>query len=262
MNLEIIQDYLFGLRDSVSVVFLIKPIWNDLSIRKCIWKIMKTNFILHFMPFLLNYWVWYLFDWSLPNMIMNLLNYPINFFSIVFHIFHYLDLIGMVCKYSPKRSLTTGTIDMISLALTMSIYQLAIYLSTMLMYYIVPVFFVYAILNFIILAIYHSFYCFNSLWQHKQISIGHRIDIHEKLWPYYIGYGTIATGLYLYSSHPLVLGIYNIYLMVIIMLPFLLETRYPRTKSSYPKINMAVFSYIMSLVLSIAKKIVGKDISN
>ena len=254
MYLEIFKDYVNGFYDSIRISQLIKPITSDIYIRNCIWKIAKINFLMHFMPFLIFTLLQYFFSISLAT-ILNFLTYPINLFSILFNIFHYIDLIGMIYKYSPPMPNTNGTIDLLALAITMSIYQLVIYLSTTLVHYVVPnqLYYVSMTLNFIILAIYHSFYCFNSLWQYQQISMNYRIDIHEKLWPYYIGYGTIATFLYWYSDHPIILGCYNIYLVMMITLPFLLKPRYPRTKMPYPAINMSIFSYIMGLILSLTK---------
>lgn len=263
MYQEIINDCYSGIYDSVCIGYLIKPFRENLSIRNCFWKIVKYNFLMHFFPYLLVLFLQYLLNINLSNF-FNLINIPITIFSIFFHIIHYIDLISMICKYSLKMSNINGSIDLFSLTIITSIYQVVIYLSSTVIQYFIPerYNFIGSIINFVILAIYHSFYCFNSLWHYKQIMIGYRIDIHEKLWPYYIGYSMIATSLYLYSSHPIILICYNIYLIIIIMLPFFLNTRYPSANISYPKINMLIFMHVISYILAIVKKYLPVEYTN
>ena len=95
--------------------------------------------------------------------------------------------------------------------------------------------------------------CFNNLWQHKKLSINCRIDMHEKLWPYYIGYGTIATIIYQYAETQYIYGLYNIYMAILISIPFLIEPIYPKKQIQYPSINLKFFSYIMKFVFNITK---------
>jgi glycopeptide antibiotics resistance protein len=84
----------------------------------------------------------------------------------------------------------------------------------------------------------------------------YRINIHEKLWPYYFGYGTIPMIIYQYSGSHIGLGTYNIYMILVIALPFMIQPRYPsRTRNypTYPAINLTLFSYITSCIFSVSK---------
>lgn len=249
MYYEILKDYSAGILDSIRINLLVKFIKTNGQMRNCIFKIFKFNFFLHLFPFFVISLLEYLFNISLV-IILNIINYPINIFSIIFHIIHYMELISIICKYSPRMPNDRDTIDTLSLSITMTIYQLVIYFSATIINYIIPdKYYFNILLTFIILTFYHSFYCFNSLWQYKLIKMSLRIDMHDKLWPYYAGYGTIATIIYHYIDHPIILSIYNTYIIAIILLPFLLVTRYPRTRMVYPSINLSLFSYMMRIAL-------------
>jgi len=252
----IIEDFVSGLFNSIRIDKIIKPTRENPKLKKLWFKICKYNFLLHIFPTLLLLLVDWLFDISLI-FIFNILAYPINLFSGLFHLLHFFDLVNIICIHTPKSSKTVGALDMISLMITMSIYQIVIYLTTTIINLIFHdnLYFAAIILNFIILTIYHSFYCFNNLWQYKKIDMFRRIDIHEKLWPYYIGYGTISTILYLCAIHPIMIAIYNLYLATIIALPFLLATRYPKKEIGYPKINLTIFSKIIGFLFIIIKNV-------
>ena len=186
-----------------------------------------------------------------------IVNYPINIFSALFHLLHLRDLISIICTYSPKKLKSTITFNPISLAITMSMYQLTINLTTSIINLIFyDKFYLLAILlNFIILTVYYSFYCFNNLWQYNKKEMFYRIDMHEKLWPYYCGFGTIATIIYFNVANPYILGLYNMYMCLITTLPFLLTIRYPNADIKYPQINLTIFSYITNSMFIISKSV-------
>ena len=215
------------------------------------------------LPYLLFSFVGGLFGISLMT-VLYILSYPINLFSALFHLFHYMDLLNMISVYCSKTSNTQKTLDALSMTITMMIYQFIIYLTTTMVNLILyNKFYLVAIcINFCILAIYHSFYTYNNLWQYRNIQMFYRIDMHEKLWPYYIGYGSLATIMYIHSNHPIMLGFYNIYMAMIISLPFLLPPKYPRSEMPYFQINLTVFAWMTNIIVMITKKIMAKLGSN
>jgi len=253
------QDFFSGITNSIRFDIYIKSLLRNPRLQKLTIKILKYNAVMHFLPFLF----FYLIGWSLNIDIMYIgyyLSLPINIFSVLFHLLHYIDLVNMVCMYSLKTSKTSTALDAVSLTITMSIYQLVIYLTTSIINLIFNgrMRLVAIMINFIILTIYHSFYCYNNLWQYKKIDMLYRIDMHEKLWPYYIGYGIVPTIIYLYNYNPLVLGLYNLYMILIISLPFMIKIKYPKNEMPYPKINLKIFSYFTGLVVELTKIILKK----
>lgn len=255
---NIIQDYLLGIVNSLRLDLLIHPLYHNMKLRKLFYKICKYNFILHFFPLILVQLLESIFHTTLTSF-LSLIIYPINLFTVFFHILHYMDLVNIVCIYTKKTSKVLDILELLSLAITISIYQIVIYLTTTIIYLIFydNLYFLAVCTNFIILTIYHSFYCFNNLWQYKHINMSHRIDMHEKLWPYYLGYGTIATIIYTYTRHPYFMGFYNIYMALIIAIPFLTKTKYPTKENLYPKINLTIFSYMTSNAFYITEFIIN-----
>ncbi len=258
----IFQDFINGILCSLRLDIYIKTLITDARLYKLTLKIFKYNLVMHFLPYML----FTLIEWNIGlNVIpiLNIISYPINIFSVLFHLLHYIDLVNIVCVYSLKTSRSGNALDTLSLTITMFIYQFVIYLTTT----IVNVIFngrmhlLAIVINFIILTIYHSFYCFNNVWQYKHISMFHRIDMHEKLWPYYIGYGVISTIIYLQYKNPIIQGIYNLYMVLLISIPFMINIKYPKKKEedmSYPKINLKIFSYITGSIFGLSKLIIEK----
>jgi hypothetical protein len=258
MYKNILIDFLKGLTNSARFDYFLKPISENLKLRRLVIKICKYNFFLHFLPSIILYFVGWLFNTNMMP-IMNVIVYPINIFSSLFHLLHYFDLVNMVCFYSIKTSKSAPVLDMLSLTITLTIYQLVIYLTTTLVNLMFHdrLYLLALCLNFVILTIYHSFYCFNNLWQYKKIDMFYRIDMHEKIWPYYIGYGVISTIIYLHIDNPYMLSFYNLYMALLISLPFLLEVKYPKKIMDYPSINLTIFSYIIGFVFVISKYILS-----
>ena len=254
----IVCDYLRGVINSCKINLLITSAIQNSKLAKLLYKIIKYNFILYVLPLMLVQ-ILNIFDLSF-YCILNFISYPIGIFSAVFHLLHYMDLMNIVCTNSSKSNNEMPVLDLISLAITMSLYNIVIYLTTNLinLFFHERIYILAIMLNFIILTIYHSFYCFNNLWQYKKIEMAYRIDMHEKLWAYYMGYGTIATIIYLYVNNFYVMGLYNLYMTICISMPFMIEPRYPsKTKNypNYPSINLVIFSYIVGYIFSFTKYI-------
>lgn len=258
MYTNILKDVIFGFIDSIRINLFFSQMYVNEKFRRLIIKLVKYNFLLHILPFLLVDAISWFSGVSLRTQ-LRYVNYLINLFSGIFHVIHFIDLISIISVTKSKNKKFLPMIDVISLAITMSIYQIVIYLTTELIKFIFHerINSLAIVLNFIILTMYHSFYCFNGLWQCLRIPMLNRIDIHEKLWPYHIGYGMISTIIYLNSGSPYILGIYNLCVSLIISLPFLIKVRYPPKIQSYPKINLFIFSFVIGRIVLLAKKIIG-----
>jgi len=251
--INVIIDIVKGIIASSRLDLIFGVVLLDDKIRNILFTIVKFNCLVYWLPILLIMAIELLFGVSM--WFVRLLYYPINLFSIMFHIFHYMYLINNVSHHVPRQLKTSGVFDTISLAITMSIYSAAIYLSTLIISFLLANFSSLALLvNFTIMALYHSLYCFNNRWQYLLIKMQFRIDQLERLWPYYIGYGTIGSILLSLTQNPILLGVYNIYISLIIMIPFLLEARYPYKISKYPSINLSIFSHLMNLIVRVTKR--------
>ena len=115
----------------------------------------------------------------------------------------------------------------------------------------------YLIINICELTIYHSFYCFNNLWQCERKLIKSRIIQYEKLWPYYMGYGFVAALIYCMTHKMIWVGVYNIYMSYLIMVPFIIQ-KYQPCENSYPKINMHIFVILTNNFFNIGKYVLVK----
>lgn len=249
-------DFIYGLFDSIQINLVAKQIFKNTNFKKLVIKLLKYNFLLHIIPLLLTDIIFMMTNFSLHT-VLYFINYPINLFSAIFHVIHFIHLTNIISINKSKTNNFMPILETVTLAITMSIYQLVVYLTTKLINYILydRMYILAIMLNFFILTIYHSFYCFNNLWQHFKIEMFKRIDIHEKLWPYYMGYGIVATIIYFHINNPYFLGLYNMYIAVILSLPFLFETKFPHKTELYPKINLMIFSYIVGKIFSIAQQI-------
>ncbi|XWV26619.1 putative etoposide-induced protein 2.4 [Tupanvirus soda lake] len=256
MYKHIILDFFQGIVNSIRIDFFVKPLFDNTKLKKLVFKIIKYNALLHFIPYILVV----ILEWLLGVSLFNIFIYiicPVNIFSAMFHILHYMDLVNMVSSYSSKTSNTGAALDMLSMTITMTIYQLVIYLTTSIINIVFHdrLHILAIIINFAILTIYHSFYCFNNLWQYKKIEMFYRIDMHEKLWPFYVGYGLVSTIIYFYINNAIMLGIYNLYMTLAIALPFLMNTKYPKKDMPYPSINLFIFSYLTGFIFTLSKNI-------
>lgn len=257
--LAIIVDYFKGLFNSCRFGLLFGYVMSNAKLQKLCRKIIKHNIYLYFLPSMIVQLITFIFNISLQP-VLRVINLPILIVSTFLHLLHYTDLVNIVSVYSSKTTKNVAALDLISLAITMTIYQLVMYMSTELINLILHdrLYWICVLLNFLILSMYHSFYYYNNLWHYKKINMEHRIDMHEKLWPYYFGYGTISTIIYLYTSNPYVMGFYNIYMAIVIAIPFLIDPLYPPPENSYWRINTSIFSYIISYLFSMVKYIGGE----
>ncbi len=262
----ICDDFLEGFINSLKVHYINKYIRIDPKFAKIIGNLFKNNFTLHILPLILIWCIQPLFtadSFIYQNLfiigLVTIINYILKLFSAVYHLIHYTDLVNIISIHASKATNSFTVIETVTLAITMSIYQIVIYITTGLINFIFHdrIYIVSVILNFFILTIYHSFYCHNNLWQYKKIEMFHRIDIHEKLWPYYFGYGMVATIIYFYTANMYILCIYNLYLALLLILPFVLPTKLPPSGViTYPKINLIIFSYLTGWICAVAKYIV------
>lgn len=254
MYQNIFIDFCKGVLLSMRFDYFVQQMWSDAKLWNLMLKICKYNFLLHILPSIIVELVNFLTGYSL-EIILNVIAYPINIFSIFFHLLHYTDLVNMISTCASKTANSVAPLNMVSLALTMTIYNVVIYLSsTVINYLLFTNFYFMAIcLNFAMLSIYHSMYCFNNLWQYKKINMNYRIDMHEKLWPYYMGYGTLATIMYFYLDNVIIYGLYNIYIALAISVPFLTNPIYPKKQMEYPSINLIFFSYVTKFVFNLTK---------
>lgn len=253
----IISDFCLGLADSIRIPTFV-PILYHKEFQGITLKICKHNFIMYILPLLTCHFIWWMFGISLHE-IFKLANYAVNTFSILFHSVHYFQLTKVLCSLK-KSSNQSYILDKTSLTVTMAIYTVAIYATSVFIdiiinekYWLLGFF-----IKFFILTIYHSFYCFNNLWEYNNIAMGYRIDMQERLWPYYIGYGTFSTIIYFFTDNPMILFFYNIYMILVISLPFMIKKKYPNLNNpSYPSISLTVFSSLIGVVFRISKSLLN-----
>ena len=238
------EDFKQGFVSSLRIDLLFIAAKNNLKLRKLLWKIFIYNFLLHILPLIL-----------MQGLFQTIICKAINLFSMGFHLLHYMDLINVVAKYSNKtpESESISSVELISLSITMAIYQSIMYFTTKIIEFIFSgnIYIVGLLVNFFILNLYHSFYFFNNLYQYKKIEIFNRIDLYEKLWPYYMGFGMISSLIYLMNPQFWLLALYNIVVCVQITIPFLIKMKYPPPVAVYEKINLRMFSYLMGRSLDL-----------
>ncbi|AZL89533.1 etoposide-induced protein 2.4 [Megavirus baoshan] len=255
---NIIKDLKLGLHDSIRIDKLGKIILNDTKIFKCLYKIVKYNIILYIIPYLFVSLINFLIGFNL-FVLLDWLIYPIDILSCFFHVLQYIDLISCINKYTTRPTTNKNNMNYLSLSITMTIYQLVIFITTIILdfFFKNKLNYLSAVLKIFILSIYHSFYCFNNLWQYKQITLYHRIDIHEKLWPYHLGFGFFATIIYVFNNNYWISGVYNIYMSILVCMPFINKTKYPNKLMEYKSINLKPFLLIIKYTMDFVKKIFG-----
>lgn len=252
--LDIFKDFFCGLLFSLRFDILLSFLIADKKLTKVFYKIVKCNFLLYFLPTFLIQILGNFLPEKLIYVInvISFINYPIDLFSFFCNLLHCLDLINVICTHTLKLQTNLNIVELISWGVIINIYQMCIFTVSFFVKFTFNknfTFFAY-ILDFLILAVYHSFYCFNNLWHHKKIDTKYRIDIYEKLWPFFFGYGFVSTIIFNYTNNRYFLGLYNIYLPVLICLPFLTVPRYPKNET-YPKINLSIFSHAVGLFVSV-----------
>lgn len=252
MYINILNDYFYGLIQSFKIHLVIKLIWKNKKYFKLINKIIIYNILVYIIPYLLvtilnlytNIYIYFLFHFF---------NYIVDFFSIFFHLVHYIELINIVSSHIGKPINNISLLNNLTSIIILFIYQFVMYLFANIINFMFneKLNFIAIMLNFMILTIYHSFYCYNNLWQHNNVELFLRIDIHEKLWPYYSGYGTLSTLIYIYTKYSYINAIYNIYLAILITIPFLIPIKFPDKEQKYPKIKLTIIPYMISIIIKL-----------
>lgn len=226
-------DYLAGLKDSLAFDKFLIACKNP-NLFKHIKSIIGFNACLYVVP-------WLLFGNILPTFI--------NVIATAIHVVKYFDLVSVMKDYNSNQAKVYSTEELLSMALLMLIYQLVV---QVLVYGISAIFWP---LSIPVLLFYHSFYCFNNLWQCQGIPLATRSRRMETMWPYYAGYSTISTVLYLLSNKLLFSGAYNIFFAMNICLVYL--TKPYKSDCQYVPINLSIFSYLTRLVVRVVAKILG-----
>ncbi|QGR53782.1 putative membrane protein [Moumouvirus maliensis] len=255
MYKHITKDYLSGLFDSIRFDKFIKILSNDTKIFKSFKKITKLNFAMYLFPQIIISLIYYIFDLDF-SILLYWLSFPLGIISCFFHILQYIDIISSIKKYSSKFSSSTNNMNYLTLSITMIIYQFFILSTLILINFVgIDILFFKICLKIIILSTYHSFYFFNNLWQYKCVTLYHRIDIHEKLWPYYLGFGTISSILYIFTDTYWFIFLYNLYTSILICLPFIIKTKYPPFPVNYPSGNLKFIFYVIKYFVNFIKNL-------
>lgn len=262
---EITKDILQGFLDSIRADIFISHVWNSTKGINTMKKLFKHNMRLHILPLLLVDCIYYLFDMQFHT-ILRYINYPIMLFSIFIHTIIYIEFANAFNSVNGIKKIKStkqeGTfVDTITITIMMAIYQLVVYFSTAVVNFIFEdKFYLFGLfLTFGILTIYHSLYSYNNLWQKIDLDISRRVNVHEIRWAYFLGYGLIATIVYIYTTNAYILAIYNMYMAMLLSIPLLQPfdfNFYFVDKPIYFKINLTVFSYIIGWIFRISKKII------
>jgi hypothetical protein len=123
-------------------------------------------------------------------------------------------------------------------------------------FYFIGIFFSYLLAMF-----YHSFYCFNQLWNYYKLIAEKRIMIHENKWAYYMGYGSILSFIYLYlmEKNEYMYIFYNMYMLNEITIPYFIDLKLPGKKSDYPCLNLGFLITIIKNLIYLCKFFMTKN---
>lgn len=252
MYREIFSDFLLGLTSSVNPKPLSMFYKSNAKFKKLIWTLFKHNFLVHIVPYLIFMIITYLTNINFMSY-YNIVAYPMCMFSFLFHLLHYTDLINAVCIQQKKAQTgsSMGIFSLLSTSIALTCYMLTITISSSFISYVTSdkLYYIGLILNFFILTTYHSFYAYNNLWQYIHMTMDNRIKVHELYWPYYVGYGAVASIIYSFTNNIYVFVLYNLYLIMVISIPFLTTTSYPKEVQPYPAINLSIYAYVMKRAL-------------
>jgi hypothetical protein len=256
---DICKDIFLGLIDSIRIDLFLSHIYKSNKCNNILKKIFKYNVLFHILPGIIIELINFLFQVSFHTLLYYI-NYLINFMSMFMHMIIYLEIFGTFNKFSliPKSKLSNPITDSITITIIMTIYQLAVYLMTKIINFIFGnqnLYFISLIINFVILTIYHTIYSHNNLWQVLNLNLIQRINIHETRWAYFLGYGSIITVMYNYTYNPYILAIYNVYITNLLFIPLLKKINFQNNNISYPKLNLSIFSYIISWIFSIIRQL-------
>lgn len=243
----IIRDFLSGLMDSQRWDLIAKQIYFQPKLQRLSMRIVKTYGTFYLAKIVIQYFhtiacsnmIWTSFLFFITGIALWIM--PI--FLTGLNLLHYVDLINQIScvKKTPRpKSKSNVAFGCFSAAIIMGFYQMVIFsLVNVVDYGLHERFHVLGLaIKFGVLTIYHSMYCFNNLWQYRDIDLACRVEMHEKFWPYYMGFGSCASLLYMMSYEL----IYDIYFLMLVALPFLTRTKYPHRITLYPAINLKIFA--------------------
>jgi hypothetical protein len=247
---NILTDFVFGLYHSLRIDSFLFLLFTNKNIRKHTFKIFKYHcLLLIFIQIIIDLYIsQYVCYWILHLVkIINLIFYFLNCTEFQLCIIN--DM-----KLSENSHKSKSILELSSMIITMVIYQLSILITNIIINYLFfeSMYLVYFISNYLALTIYHSFYCHNNVWQKNNVDLSKRINMFEIKWPYYFGFGTISAILYTYSNTNMyILGIYNMYMLLIICIPFLgFSMNYVNNlQTTYPKIDLSIFAYISEWII-------------
>lgn len=246
---KIFVDIFRGLTTSLRLYSVLEKIYTDQKLINIWNKIIKFNLI------------WYI----LPNIICDLIGLDMFYYiswvillpSMFLHIIWYVELIMILSgSIIVPNSKGISRMDSMVTTIIMFVYQIMIYgsISIINILFSDRISYLKYLVNFFILCTYHSCYAYNNLWQHKQIDISHRLNIHERKWPYFFGYGTIISIVYMYANISYFIAFYNIYLSLLLCIPFL--SKFDNSATNYVRINLSIFPRIMNWVRVVSKYLI------
>lgn len=251
----IINHHNRGMISSINVFPLYLSATSNPVLSNTIKRIFEFNIMYIMLPhllFSLIYWM------GLDLAIVTRIYYGImSMVSGLFHALHYFDILQIISQNTQKTESKFSLIDKLSITLTMMIYQFAIHLSTTLIQYLLQDkwYYLMIFIKYIVIVIYHALYCYNNVWHTMNIDIERRIDILEKMWPYYFGYTSLITVAYFNTNIPTISALYNILLIVALSNPFLIKVRFPSHRK-YFSINLSIFTYVLNCIVTLTKIIV------
>ena len=263
MYYHIGKDFVQGIMDSVRIDLIAEQIISNNKIKDNFVKICKWNLMLYIFTLVVCDIIEFVTSISI-HAIRNYVLYPIDIISVFFHFIYIYEIVEVMCFSRKILPLTSVPTNVFVISITTSIYGFFVYVSTKIIGYIFSnnLYLISLIIKFLILTYYHSFYSFNNIWKCDYIDLLYRIDIHEKLWPYYIGFGLFPTILYLSTENMYVLSVYNIYTSMSVIIPFLIKEKYPPNIELYPSINLHIFSYFTRFIFGIFKKLINPSKKN
>jgi hypothetical protein len=241
----VIFDFIKGLHRSVRYDNICKSVSRQYSLLKIFGKILLWNFILHIsLPLILNLVD---IDEYYSSVILSVAYWPLNLWSAFLHVIYFIELVAHIDKTKVVVEKTSNVFGL-SASITMAIYYMSFGLISPLTNLLINPIFSYLIwlFNFGVIALYHAFYCYNNLWQYQNIDLPKRIEQQSILWPYSLGYGCIASMLYLASDGYYIQAAYNLHMVTILIMPFV--TTKPKTQSKLV-LNMNIFSHVTMLTV-------------
>ena len=265
--INIINDFLLGIFSSLSfhkTLYTILTANNKLF--KNIYILTKYNLIILLFFLLTRYTYYGLIDCEFINnylfypiffeyityIIISIIEIGINIHSNIYHTIHYIGISNVISRQGKSNNL----FEMIVIIL---IYQSTIFAYYKLINFLLIIHFYYLtiLLDLIILSFYHSFYFYSNYWQQHNVSINTQIYIYETYWPYYLGYGFVASVLYIMSNNVFIHTLYNLYIInAIILSQMSVKIPHKNYTKKYPKINLQIMKST-ELVLMVINKVVN-----